>query len=157
MKYLFTCLLSIFFLDANCQHTQKDTVIFRDGDKVLDRFLGREINKYDSLYNLRHTAYVNANMTITIEGKIKRIDFFSVDDTLLSNILYNVLMQTDGRWVNPSKKDQIFSIFFVFRYAENMNDIVPLIKYNSDVYENGRLKKVTLHAPFVFTVFPGVS
>jgi|GEM_PF-5571721 hypothetical protein len=42
-------------------------------------------------------------MTISSEGKIKRIDLFSVYDTLFSNMLYNVLMQTDGGWLNPSR------------------------------------------------------
>jgi hypothetical protein len=156
MKYILAFLITISFLEAICQDNLKDTVIFRDGMKAFTKLVGRGINKYDSVNNLRHLVYVNANMTITSEGKIKQIDFFSVDDTLFSNILYNVLMQTDGGWLNPSKEDQIFSIYFEFRYAENSFDKVAPINYHSDVYENGKLKKITRFGPFVTTVFPTV-
>jgi len=155
MKYLFTFLLTIFFLDGICQDNPTDTLIFKAGEKTFERFLSKHINA-EHLSETKQNAYVNVNMTINSEGKIKRIDLFSVDDTVLSNMLYNLLMQTDGGWLNSSKEDQILNIFFEFRYAENAIDKEAPIKCYSDIYEDGKLKKVTRHEKFQVIVYPTV-
>ena len=155
MKYLFTFLLAIFFLDGISQNNSTDTLIFKDGEKAFVRFICKRINA-EHLSETKQNAYVSVNMTISSEGKIKRIDLFSVDDTVLSNMLYNLLMQTDGGWLNSSKEDQIFSVSFQFRYSENDLDKEIPVKYHSDVYENGKLKKITRHETFQTTVYPTV-
>jgi hypothetical protein len=153
MKFLVVLLLSSLSLNAFSQSDIKDTVIFKDGIKVFQKRISREIDKSFYMTNITHNIYVNVNMTINGEGKIKRIDFSSVDDSVFSKILYDALMQTDGGWVNSSKEDQIFNIFFEVRYAVNAIDKEAPIKCYSDIYEDGKLKKVTRHEKFQVIVY----
>jgi hypothetical protein len=156
MKYLLTFLLAFFFLDAICQDNQSDTLLYKEGRQSFDKFLNREINKPEYLRDLTHNIYVNVNMTIGIDGKIKRIDFFSVDDSLFLQILSNILMQTDGRWINSSNEDQILNIYFEFRYAVKFVEKEAPIKCYSDIYENGKPKKITRFGKFAMIGYPPV-
>ncbi len=156
MRYFFSFLLVIFYLEGTGQTNPNDTLIYLDGDKAFNRMLSKEIDLSEYTDSIHPDTYCNVDITVDRNGKVRKMDLFILGDSVLSKIFYNALMHSDGKWSKSSKNDRVFNILFYYHYSEDGDEKkIPVTNYSYH-FEPEHSKKITNYGTYKIIAFPTV-
>jgi hypothetical protein len=135
---------------------QNEKIGYKLGYDSLVRIIDRNLSKKCDISKLDSNAHVIAFFEVVKGGTIEHITLTSMNDTTLSQCIYDLIMQTNGNWITGKETTCYFEIPFDFIHVGNDNILPRIPLVNVAYYENGAMTNFVKLKSILTVIYPSV-